>query len=65
MTAAVAVGACGVEGMDAVSGVPSWEAVQERIGAGWSRLAVDLSLLDWHWDDDQSIWIGPSDVQAA
>ncbi|MBS1252088.1 MAG: 2-dehydro-3-deoxygluconokinase [Anaerolineales bacterium] len=61
MTAAVAVGACGVEGVDAVSGVPSWSTVQERIGAGWDRLAVDLSLPDWHWGDEQSLWHGPDD----
>lgn len=65
MTSAVAIGACGVEGMDAVSGVPSWKAVQERIEAGWGRLSVDLSLPDWRWDDDQSIWVGPNDVQAG
>ena len=34
---AVAVGACNVEQADATSGVPSWEAVQARIAAGWSK----------------------------
>lgn len=37
LTAAVAVGACSVERPDATSGVPRWEAVQQRIAAGWAR----------------------------
>jgi sugar/nucleoside kinase (ribokinase family) len=61
ITAAVAVGACGVEGMDAVSGVPSWSAVHERIGAGWHRLPVNLSLPGWNWNEAQSVWVGPED----
>lgn len=61
ITAAVAVGACGVEGMDAVSGVPSWSTVQARIGAGWNRLPVDLSLPGWDWNEAESVWVGPKD----
>ena len=40
--AAVAVGACGVEAMDAVSGIRTWEATVERIDAGWLSLGVSL-----------------------
>jgi sugar/nucleoside kinase (ribokinase family) len=38
LTSAVAVGACNVEAADALSGIPDWEAVQERIAKGWERL---------------------------
>jgi sugar/nucleoside kinase (ribokinase family) len=64
ITAAVAVGACGVEGMDAVSGVPSWATLQTRIRAAWDRLPVDLSLPGWNWDEAQSVWVGPHDGSA-
>ena len=37
MTAAVGVGAFNVEVPDAVSGVPSWETLQQRIATGWAR----------------------------
>ena len=40
--AAVAVGACGVEAPDAVSGIRSWEETRARIEAGWSSLGVSL-----------------------
>ena len=33
---AAAVGACNVEGRDALSGLRSWDATQQRIDAGWS-----------------------------
>jgi sugar/nucleoside kinase (ribokinase family) len=42
--AATAVGACSVEGMDPTSAIPRWEAVQERIAAGWSRLPTTIEL---------------------
>jgi len=35
--AAVAVGACSVEALDAVSGVQPWEATRARIAAGWKK----------------------------
>lgn len=40
--AAVAVGACGVEAADAVSGILPWEETTARIEAGWPSLAVAL-----------------------
>ncbi len=40
--AAVAVGACGVEAMDAVSGIRSWEDTVARIEGGWLSLGVSL-----------------------
>lgn len=58
---AVAVGACNVEAMDAVSGVPSWNAVQQRIQAGWDRLATKLPMHGWVWEGTQGLWVGPHD----
>lgn len=61
LTDAVAVGACNVEAADAVSGVPSWEAVQRRVQAGWEQMPVTLKLSGWGWDAQQRLWIGPKD----
>lgn len=38
LQSAVAVGACSVEAADATSGVPSWNAVKQRIRDGWPTL---------------------------
>lgn len=59
MTSAVAVGACNVEVADAVSGVPSWETVQERILAGWERRPVTLNLDGWRYDGESHLYFGP------
>lgn len=61
LTDAVAVGACNVEAADAVSGVPSWETVQQRVQAGWPQMSVTLKLPGWGWDRQQRLWIGPED----
>src|SRR5256885_785390 len=37
---AVGVGACSVEAVDATSGIPSWQAVRERIRVGWRQAAL-------------------------
>nr|WP_170312154.1 carbohydrate kinase family protein [Paenibacillus sacheonensis] len=58
---AVAVGACNVERADATSGVPSWEAVQARIAAGWSKRSVELALPGWT-EGSAGLWIGPGEV---
>lgn len=34
---AVATGACNVEAMDSLSGIPSWEDLQKRISKGWKQ----------------------------
>jgi sugar/nucleoside kinase (ribokinase family) len=44
LTSAVAVGACSVERLDAVTGIIPWAAVQERIAAGWERLPPVIHL---------------------
>ena len=43
LQAACAVGGCNVEAPDAVSGVPSWEAMQARIAAGWGANGEKLA----------------------
>ncbi|QHW31232.1 carbohydrate kinase family protein [Paenibacillus rhizovicinus] len=60
---AAAVGACNVEQADATSGVPSWEAVQKRMAAGWSRREVSLVLPGWH-AGEEGIWHGPADGRS-
>ena len=42
-TSATAVGACSLEAGDPTSGVPHWEDVARRIGAGWARLPSEIS----------------------
>ncbi|MEM7345993.1 MAG: carbohydrate kinase family protein, partial [Chloroflexota bacterium] len=61
MTGAVGVGACNVEQVDATSGVPLWETVQQRIEAGWAQLPVSLPLPGWVWNEDERLWVGPKD----
>jgi sugar/nucleoside kinase (ribokinase family) len=56
VTAAVAVGACNVEAADALSGVRTWEATQDRIQAGWKRHAMQLDAPGWVWDEQHHIW---------
>ncbi len=53
---AVGTGACNVEQADAVSGIPSWNDVQDRIHAGWKQRDMGLSLPGWSYDDELGIW---------
>ncbi len=55
VTAAVAVGACNVEAVDALSGLRSWEETQARIAAGWPRLPVRVSGPGWS-ETRSGIW---------
>lgn len=61
LISAVAVGACNVEAMDAISGVPSWEKVQARIQNGWKRLDTHVPMHGWVWESTQGLWVGPQD----
>jgi len=61
LTSAVAVGACNVEAADALSGVPSWVEIQERIAAGWERLLPYDELVGWKWSAQHSLWASPVD----
>ena len=61
LASAVAAGASNVESADAISGVPTWTALQARIQAGWERAPVDLSLPLWRYHEDHGLWTGPLD----
>jgi sugar/nucleoside kinase (ribokinase family) len=61
LTTAVAVGACNVEAADALSGIRTWEATQERIAAGWPRHSLALKAPGWRFDLELQLWIGPAD----
>jgi len=56
LTMAVAVGACNVEAADALSGLQSWQATQERVDQGWARLPLDLSGFGWLQESRFSLW---------
>ncbi|HEX8037386.1 MAG TPA: carbohydrate kinase family protein [Ktedonobacterales bacterium] len=62
---AVGVGACSVEAVDATSGIPSWEAVRERIRAGWRQAALMMVQGGdgggWRWDERARLWHGAAD----
>ncbi|HUY78975.1 MAG TPA: carbohydrate kinase family protein [Ktedonobacterales bacterium] len=62
---AVAVGACSVERVDATSGVPGWETVQQRHAAVWARRATRLALPGWEWDAASAFWRAPDDQAGA
>lgn len=60
LTAACAVGASRVEGVDARSAVVPWEQVAARIASGWSRR--DNSPGEgWRNAGTPGIWLGPAD----
>jgi len=46
-TAAVAVGACNVEALDALSGLRPWEETLARIAAGWEHLPMAFAEPGW------------------
>jgi sugar/nucleoside kinase (ribokinase family) len=58
MTMAVAVGACNVEAVDALSGICSWEDTEARVRAGWPRRALKLEAPGWEWDSMAGLWVG-------
>jgi len=63
LTVAVAVGACCVERPDATSGVPSWQALQQRLTQPWPRKPVSFPMPGWNWSEASSLWIGPHDAK--
>ncbi|GAA3404383.1 carbohydrate kinase family protein [Paenibacillus hodogayensis] len=65
MTAAVGVGACSVEALDATGGLVPWSDVLRRIEAGWERRSTSLPLEGWRSADRGAVWIGPYDKRHA
>lgn len=56
---AVAVGACNVEAIDALSGIRTWEDTVQRIATGWERQLLELDAPGWQFDPTSSLWRGP------
>jgi sugar/nucleoside kinase (ribokinase family) len=61
INSAVAVGACNVEALDAVEGIPGWESVQSRISTGWEKHRLKMNLDDWVHLEEKKVWKGPDD----
>jgi sugar/nucleoside kinase (ribokinase family) len=59
LTTAVAVGACNVEAADALTGIRTWQATQERIARGWARHPLPLDIPGWEFDSASGHWRGP------
>ncbi len=57
---AVAVGACNVEAVDAVSGIQSWDSTRTRIDAGWEQHILGLDCQGWNFDKASGLWRGPA-----
>jgi sugar/nucleoside kinase (ribokinase family) len=63
VSSALAVGAFNVEKMDAVSGIPHWDSVQERLRNGWASRKSGLSLPDYVPLGMEGWLIGPHDAK--
>lgn len=61
LTFAVAVGACNVERLDALSGIRTWDETSRRIRAGWERQPLELHASGWRFDTGCALWRGPCD----
>lgn len=60
-SSALSAGAFCVENLDGASGIPPWQAIQERIRSRHARRDISLHLPDWKWDDKKQIMLGPDD----
>jgi sugar/nucleoside kinase (ribokinase family) len=65
LAAATAAGASNVERPDAISGVPSWEALHHRITGGWTQAALRVALPAWKPIPATGQWRGPHDLAVA
>jgi sugar/nucleoside kinase (ribokinase family) len=63
LESAVAAGACSVEVPDATGGVREWQAIRERIAAGWQQLDLVPDLAGWQ--RGTPAWTGPGDGGAS
>jgi sugar/nucleoside kinase (ribokinase family) len=57
---AVAVGACNVEAVDALSGIRSWDTTLARLANGWEQQSLDLDCPGWNFDTEWGLWRGPA-----
>jgi sugar/nucleoside kinase (ribokinase family) len=60
LATAAAVGAANCEAADALSGIPSWEALAARLAAGWPTEALDLAEAGWFWESAAGVWLAHS-----
>ncbi len=60
--AAVAVGSFNVESSDAISGIPNWNTVQQRIQEHPPQRKNSIILNGWKWNEDFRLWTGPHDL---
>ena len=56
LSMAVAVGACCVEAVDALSGICSWEDTIARVKTGWPQHKLKLEAPGWEWDPTAGLW---------
>jgi sugar/nucleoside kinase (ribokinase family) len=61
LTSSVAAGGANVEQADAISGVPTWDALQTRIDRGWSKLPLAVSTPGWRYDSRHELFVSPVD----
>ena len=54
---ALGVGACCVEEMDPISGIPHWDDVCKRINLGWKKHKGFTLGPDWHFIDEFGQWM--------
>ncbi|WJH34414.1 PfkB family carbohydrate kinase [Paenibacillus sp. CC-CFT747] len=59
---AVAVGACNVEETDALSGIPPWECVNERLAGAWPQLPSVIRLEGWRYQQELLLYRSPLDA---
>lgn len=58
---AVAVGACNVEAIDALSGIRTWDETQARMNSGWEKLNNIPPAENWEYNEMYSMFFGPDD----
>ncbi|HXF61957.1 MAG TPA: carbohydrate kinase family protein [Caldilineaceae bacterium] len=61
LSAAVGAGACNVEAPDAISGMPTWDALQSRLAGGWAQTPLRVPLSEWQPSAQGHCWAGPND----
>jgi sugar/nucleoside kinase (ribokinase family) len=59
---ATAVGAASVESPDATGGVPTWDAVQTRLGRGWAKHPLRIDAGGWQSDPAHQVWHSPAEL---
>lgn len=65
VNSAVGAGACNVEALDATSGIPDWNTLQDRINSGWEKHPVAGAFPHWHLDKTTRLAIGPADQKIS